>query len=339
MTIKVLSQELVPVLNTLVSSKQVINFTVNGDILDIQSFEPIINNRVVKLHEIVDKDDNYSLSVKLDGSFNLLDPGEVIISISDESISFMADDFFCRYASVYEERFVNNGSVVDNVEVRVNTFSHISRIAQGMSLVASSIGVDPPAVVFKNGKAYMLLSNIMWRIDAGFYDCILPISHLRAINKALGRSKYKMDFYGADKNYAVIEYDETSSICFPIRRDNSEVISTVESLLLDLKLVGKSSVASLGDQLKIVEKLYKNKPITMYIGSNGCRVEISEGTVSFLYIGKQKDSNIFATMRSTVAVLSLIYRVFGEYTFEVYTGGRYVCLKYDNQCLLLTGLQ
>lgn len=338
MVFTALSQEIVPALNALVSSKQVINFTVEDDVLKLQGFEPIINNKTVKLCRIDDASGSNSISVKLDGSFNLLEPGEVIFAIDDDSLLISSPDYRSRFKSLYEERFMNSGKVTETRDVYLNTFGHISRIAQGMSGVAASIGVDAPAVIFKDGNAYMILSNIMWRTNALFYDCILPISHIRAINKSLTKSKYQMQLYGEEKNYASIKYNDTSEICFPIRRDNSETISTIEGIVSGLKKVGSTTIASLSEQLKVVEKIYKNEPIVMDIGEKGFRVELAQNTTSFLSIGKQTSSNILATVRSSVPVLSLIHRVFGESTFEVYTGGRYVCLKYDKQCLLLTGL-
>ena len=339
MVFTVLSQEIVPALNSLVSSKQVINFTVEGEVLKLQGFEPIINNKTVKLNKIDDNSGNNSISVKLDGSFNLLEPGEVMLMIDKDSLLITSPDYRSRFASVYEERFINKGAVVEECEVYTNTFGHISRIAQGMSNVAASIGVDPPAVVFQKQKAYMLLSNIVWCMDTKFYDCILPVSQIRAINKSLTHSKYVLQLYGEERSYASIKYDDNSSISFQIRKDNSETINVINTIISGLIKVGVSTIASLSDSLKIVEKIYKNEPVIAYIGKFGFRVELSQHTTSFLSIGKQKDSDILATVKTSVPVISLMHRVFGDSSFDVYIGGRYVCLKHDSQCLLLTGLQ
>lgn len=339
MTFTVLAQELVPVLNNLVSTKQIVNFTIVGDELKIQSFEPIINNVTLKLTKLNDSTGNNTISFQLDGSFNLLEPGEVVFHIDEDSLLIATPDYRSRFASVYEERFENAGKVVEHVEVYVNAFPHISRISQGISNIARSIGVDSPAVVFKNGKAYMVLSNLMWCLDAKFYDCILPVTHLRALNRSLTKVKYDMELYGEERNYAGVKYTENADLCFPIRRDNSETIATIEGIIAGLKKAGESTLVSLENQIKIVEKIYKNEPITAYVGEGGFRVEISQGTSSFLSIGKQTTVNMLATLRTSVPVLSLIYRIFGDAVFEVYTGGRYVCLKKGKECLLLTGLQ
>lgn len=340
MVFTVLSQDIVPALNSLVSARQVINFTIESDELKLQALEPIINDKVVKINSIIDKSGNNSISVKLNESFNLLEAGEVTFMIAEDGLFIMSSDYRSRFVVEYEERFINKDNVVEEVEVNINTFGHISRIAHGVSIVSDSIGVDTPPIIFRDNRAYMLISNMVWSMTTKFYDCMLSASQLRAINKSLpSKSIYNLQLYGKERNYASIQYGDNDKISFAIKHDNSEIINIVNNIISGLKKVGVSTIVSLSDKLKVIEKLYKKEPVTAYIGKYGFRVELSQGTTSFLSVGRQKDSDILAILKTSVPIISLINKVFGDSQFDVLIGGRYVCLKSNTQYLLLTGLQ
>lgn len=339
MVIRLLGREFVDILSTMVSAKQVINFTVKGKRLYAQIFDPVIHDKIVKINEIMISDEFNTISVEMDGSYNLIDNDEVVLTIEKDSLMISSTNFRCSYKAVYEERFEVISERINQIQGRVTTFSHLSRIAQGVTNVAKSIHVDPPAIVFKDKKAYMILSNIAYCMNTDFMDMIMPVSHMRAINKVLTRSAYSIDIHGEAGNYARIKYDEDgSSLCFMIRQDHSETTETIENIVKGLKLFGKSNTQSISDMVIVLDKVYKDLPINMYISEKGFRVELSKSSSSYLTIGDTGGKE-FITVRSTVPILSLINRIFKDTLFDVLIGGRYVCLKSKEEYLLLTGLQ
>lgn len=348
MRIRIRGTELIVALELLVTRNQIINFTIDRGKLLLEVFDPVILSipvEVLSIDKAFEDDDSFSISIELNTSYWLIDPQmDVTVSIGKEILTIESINYSYRFRSVYEDRFViptifsgeyNNLDSGPNLE-------NVVRCGQAMATFTKYLQVEEPAIIVNKETAYIITTANVLITSLHFPDSTWSKSVLRAINAILKKNHIgspTLSINNESGAYGVINFGDGADIAFNMKFTNSTQIDAVNGVITSLKEVCSVNIAGLSSRIKLVEKIYKKAEVKVVFGENSYYVIIRSGADGELVFGKQTAGDMVYALDASVPLLTLINTIFKTSTnVSVFVGGRYLCLKDNENVLLTTGL-
>lgn len=348
MHVRVEGQEFIKVLNAICSAKQVINFTIDGDSLLIEVFEPLIVSIPIRILEIKKQfeGDNYkSISIEINNSYNLIpDQCDVTLDIGKDVLTILAPGYECRFRSAYEDRFnmpTTFSSEFKELESGAG-LENVVRLGQYIATFSKFMQVEEPAIIVKERQAYIMSSSVAIKTSLNFPDSTWIRNVLKAMN-AVFKSHYidrpTLKINNGTGVYGVINFDESSEMAFSMRFTHNSQIDAVNGVIEGLQRICSIHVEELSDKVKIIEKIYKKADVDIAIGEGTYFIKIRVGNDSELIFGTRNSENKIYMIDASIPLLSLINNIFkSSAVVDIYGGNRYVMFRDSNNLLLTTGL-
>lgn len=348
MLVRVEGQEFIKVLSTICSTKQVVNFTLEDDLLLIEVFEPLIVSipiRIISVKKQFDNDSYKSISIELNSSYNLIpEQCDVDLDIGKDILTISAPGYECRFKSAYEDRF-NMPTTFSGEFKELDSgygLENVVRLSQYISTFSKYMQVEEPAIIVKEKQAYIMSSAVAIKSNLNFPDSTWLRSVLRAMNTVFRVNhidKPTLRINNGSGVYGVIKFDEYSEMAFSMRFTHNSQIDAVNGVISSLQKICSISIGVLADKVKIIEKIYKKADVDIAFGEGTYFIKIRVGTDSELVFGTRNTENKIYIIDASIPLLSLINNIFkNSNSVEVYGGNRYVMFKDSNNLLLTTGL-
>lgn len=343
MVIAVSGRDLVESLNALGSGKKVVNFSIVGTFLSIQSFEPVIYNESIPIAKVFELDKTNNISAEIDTSYNIIEDSDmVLVDIGEQSLVFKTESFYSRYSKSFTQKLDVEKMDTAKTYTSVECFSIglLAKAEQAVNAVARALKVNEPAVIIKNGYAYIILSNMAYRVKTEWPDCVLSIRVVRALNAILSRYKIQsvnLEVSSYDSSYFIIDLGRHSYVAFTFKTDSSMLSVTIDNLINECSPYKRVNFNTISSGTKIALSTFKNIEAVLCISDNGARLSINKGTANQINIGTEP-SNDKVLLRTSIIIVSAITRIFGSDLIDVRKGGRYLCCMKGDIALLMSGV-
>lgn len=343
MVIAVLGRDLVDSLNSLGSGKQTVNFSVIGSYLSLQSYEPIIYNESIPIQKLVELDNVSNISAELDASYNIIEDGDIVlVDISEQSLILKTDKFYSRYNKSFTQRFDVSKMDTSKTYTSLECFSigMLARVEQAIIAVSRALKVSEPAIVIKNGNAYIILSNMAYRVKTDWPDCVLSIRVVRALNAILMRHKLtsvNLEISSHESSYFVVSLGKQSYIAFTFKSDSSMLSVTIDNIINECSPYKQVNFNTIASGTKTILSTFKNIEAVLCVSDNGVRLSVNKGISNQINIGVEPSSDK-VLLRTSIIVVSAIVRIFGSDLVTVLKGGRYLCCQKGDVALLMSGV-
>lgn len=348
MLIRVEGQEFIKVLSAICSNKQVVNFTVDGELLLVEVFEPLIVSipiKIVGLKKQFDEDNYKSISIEINNSYSLIPENcTVSLDIGKDVMTIKAPGYECMFKSAYEDRFIIPTTFSGEFNDLDSGYrlENVVKLSQYMSTFSKFMQVEEPGIIIKNKTAYIMSSSVAIKTGLNFPDSIWLRTVLRSMNAVFNVNHINNPILRINNGsgvYGVINFGENKDMAFSMRFSHNTQIDAVNGVMGKLPKICSIYVNSLSAQIKIIEKIYKKAEVTIAIGDGTYFIKIRVGTDSELVFGTRNIDNKIYTIDASIPMLSLINNVFkNSNNVDVYGNNRYVMFKDDNNSLLTTGL-
>lgn len=345
MVVEVSGRDLLEALNSLCGAKQVINFSAIGNQVVLQAFDPIISDEPIQILKVVKLDAFKEISVELNTAYNIIDEQDTVtLTITDKVMIIETNGFSSMYNAVFDKRMNIEEMIGSEVYQNIGTQSlrQIARATTSVINVARSLKVNEPAVIIRDGFAYMQLSEIACRIPTDFPNCVLSIGIVRALSALFEKnhiSTVTLEVERTNGNFCIIRnLLKGRAVAFTMKYENGPMPLTVNTAINECQSVTKIDFTAITQKAKIAQQTFKQIIVLCCIGK-GIGVTITKDVSNRLQFGyKAELGDNFIIWKTTIVILNAVTRIFGDGQVSVKKGGRYLCLQNSQITLLLTGV-
>lgn len=337
-------KEFVEALNYIGSSKQTVNFTVSKNKLLLQAYEPVTIDEYVSITSVLSLDKNISISAELNASYNIIDNEPVEVTISETELIFDTNVFHCVYAKAPIQRidvldYMDKGVIT---KVSKQSIVNIVSAERPMTSIAKSLKMAEPAVIVKDGYAYLILSSVACRIKTEMPDCVISLKSIRAINDIMYRhsiSEASVEMVTEEGSYGIIDVPGTVTVMFSVKNNSSTLPFTVSTMMNESVPILKTTLAPIINGVRVLQTTFKQVEVLFTLSKNGPHLYMQKGPTNTISIGKAPNSGMEQlTVRTNIVVMSALTKIFGQGEVEFKRGGRNLCCQQGAITVLMAGI-